>query len=132
MNPRGDGHPAVARQHTGDGSDDEDDLDGDYRPGVELRLRTGPASRVAHAGIRCDMCLELPIVGVRYKCLTCPDFDLCGRCHATALHPHPFRALAFPSSPGSLPDVLPPPAPAAFDPVPPSFSNSLPLPPAPR
>merc|ERR1711865_1280387 len=36
---------------------------------------TGPA----HPGINCDLCTK-PIVGARFKCLSCPDFDACEAC----------------------------------------------------
>jgi len=43
-----------------------------------------------HGTVRCDGCGVFPIVGIRYKCYTCPDFDYCERCEATKEHPHPF------------------------------------------
>ena len=33
-----------------------------------------------HDDVRCDSCNALPIVGVRYKCVNCPDYDLCEIC----------------------------------------------------
>ena len=34
----------------------------------------------AHHGIICDVCQCAPIVGTRFKCFQCPDFDLCANC----------------------------------------------------
>ena len=39
-----------------------------------------------HYGIVCDVCEMKPIRGVRYKCMECPDFDLCEGCHDKELH----------------------------------------------
>ncbi|TPX14429.1 uncharacterized protein E0L32_005393 [Thyridium curvatum] len=47
-----------------------------------------PAGRDrAHAAI-CDSCDSF-IVGVRYKCLDCPDWDYCSQCHEDAGFIHP-------------------------------------------
>merc|ERR1712013_828995 len=40
-----------------------------------------------HPGIVCDGCEKTPIVGHRYKCVVCDDFDLCGSCEAAGHHP---------------------------------------------
>ena len=39
--------------------------------------------RQQHVGINCDHCKQTDIVGVRYKCSCCPDFDLCSICMDT-------------------------------------------------
>jgi len=50
------------------------------RPGMAR-----PKSGALHLGIICDGC-DGPVLGPRYKCLTCPDFDLCGNCESRGLH----------------------------------------------
>lgn len=50
---------------------------------ASLGLPTGPAptanTHVIHDGILCDSC-DCTVVGTRFKCLECPDFDICQRC----------------------------------------------------
>ena len=41
-----------------------------------------------HRGITCDGCSTRNVVGVRYKCAECPDYDLCEECEAKDVHSH--------------------------------------------
>ena len=45
-----------------------------------------------HLGVRCDGCNKYPIVGCRYKCAVCNDFDYCEECEEkfSGQHLHPF------------------------------------------
>lgn len=36
--------------------------------------------QVIHEGVNCDGCGQAPLQGIRYKCSSCPNFDLCSRC----------------------------------------------------
>ncbi len=40
-----------------------------------------------HFGVQCDGC-DTAVVGFRYKCVVCPDFDLCGACETKGKHSH--------------------------------------------
>ena len=39
-----------------------------------------------HHGIICDACESDPIRGLRFKCLECPDFDICEECYNKEFH----------------------------------------------
>eukprot|EP01083_Nonionella_stella_P144329 450433_1 len=39
-----------------------------------------------HFGVHCDGCNAYPMIGDRYKCALCSDYDLCGACEATGKH----------------------------------------------
>ena len=41
---------------------------------------------VRHVGVTCDSC-DKGVYGFRYKCIQCPDYDLCMDCEAQSLHP---------------------------------------------
>ncbi|KAI0771669.1 hypothetical protein BD413DRAFT_60009 [Trametes elegans] len=65
--------PAEDMEHSNGGNDDtSDDL-------------------IVHDGIQCDGCMAYPVVGVRFKCIDCYDFDYCSICYSTSPPPlkHP-------------------------------------------
>ena len=53
-----------------------------------------------HTGITCDNCKKPTIIGVRYKCFICPNYDLCSDCEKTNCHDiqHCFIKLKDPST----------------------------------
>merc|ERR1712018_572665 len=51
-----------------------------------------------HFGVTCDSC-DGSIRGFRYKCMVCPDYDLCGSCESKGIHPgHNMIRIASPES----------------------------------
>lgn len=51
--------------------------------------QTADGSNIAvHTGINCDYCEAKPIVGTRWKCATCGDFDLCDACYQAKRKQH--------------------------------------------
>ncbi|KAK2741348.1 hypothetical protein FQN57_005632 [Myotisia sp. PD_48] len=54
---------------------------------VAVRLACQPGRVVSHAAV-CDGC-DKYIVGIRNKCLDCPDWDFCQRCMTLADESHP-------------------------------------------
>ena len=48
---------------------------------------------VVHNDVKCQICGTCPIVGIRYKCLECKDYDLCEYCEGVHGHPHPLLTL---------------------------------------
>jgi Zinc finger, ZZ type len=43
---------------------------------------------IVHQHFVCDSCYENPIFGTRYKCKSCPNFDLCSACRLSSPHLH--------------------------------------------
>jgi len=58
-----------------------------------------PGSNV-HFGISCDGCDQYPLVGIRYKCEQCGDFDFCEKCYQQGNHDksHTFKVISKPVS----------------------------------
>ena len=57
------------------------------------------AEKLIHFGVTCDGCGVFPIVGCRYKCAVCDDFDFCEECEKKKgeEHNHPFLKISKPS-----------------------------------
>jgi len=51
-----------------------------------------------HSTVTCDKCGTFPIVGIRYKCMDCPNFDLCEKCEESKYleHEHNFLKIRKP------------------------------------
>ncbi|XP_013194739.2 sequestosome-1 isoform X2 [Amyelois transitella] len=43
------------------------------------------SNNMVHYGVTCDGC-ENEVVGFRYKCISCDDYDLCAACESNGLH----------------------------------------------
>lgn len=69
--------------------------DGRYNPHCAPEVNGNPApttqatdsgsSGAYHVGVQCDGC-ECEIRGYRYKCIECPDYDLCFSCEMKKIH----------------------------------------------
>lgn len=58
-----------------------------------------------HRNVRCDGCNVHPIVGDRYKCTVCNNYDLCSKCEATpGVHPaeHALLKIRRPPTPSNV------------------------------
>jgi len=66
----------------------------------EEKFQPEPEQLVVHQGVHCNCC-AFPVVGVRYKCVICVDYDLCSRCEALNVHPldHPMMKIEVPLAP---------------------------------
>lgn len=53
-------------------------------------------SGAIHEACICDGCEIYPIVGTRYKCSVCKDFDYCSRCEEILDHEHAFLKIKDP------------------------------------
>ena len=63
---------------------------------IEGKAPEAVKSDTIHHGVRCDGCNMGPIVGIRYKCSRCPDFDFCEKCEASVEHAHDFIKMRKP------------------------------------
>jgi sequestosome 1 len=42
-------------------------------------------NKECHVGVECDGC-KGPVIGFRYKCFVCPNYDLCEKCSSAGIH----------------------------------------------
>jgi len=50
-------------------------------------VRPVPLTAVHH-GVTCDGCNTFPLRGIRHKCSSCPNYDLCDSCESKGIHNH--------------------------------------------
>jgi next-to-BRCA1 protein 1 len=56
------------------------------------------SSLIEHQNVACDGCGVHPILGVRYKCCICKNFDFCENCEEKLGHEHPFIKIVAPDN----------------------------------
>lgn len=54
------------------------------------------SNQVVHERVACDGCNAYPIVGTRYKCSICKNFDFCAKCEEFTDHHHAFIKISKP------------------------------------
>lgn len=59
-----------------------------------------PTSGIKHDGTMCDTCRQQPIIGIRWKCAECTNYDLCTTCYHGDKHHlrHRFYRITTPGS----------------------------------
>ena len=71
------------------------------RPPSRTR-ESGRRSTIEHPNVRCDACepSRPPLVGHRFRCQVCADYDLCRKCYEAGKHfaDHPFTLIREPNS----------------------------------
>ena len=62
---------------------------------IPIKKPTKICEKTVHSTVTCDGCGKRPLVGIRYKCAVCPNFDFCENCEKTEAlkHGHPLVRL---------------------------------------
>ncbi|KAF2362492.1 Zinc finger ZZ-type [Trinorchestia longiramus] len=63
----------------------------------DLRVLDSAPTGVKHEGTMCDTCRQQPIFGIRWKCVECPNYDLCSVCYHGDKHHLRHRFYRIPS-----------------------------------
>lgn len=103
----GEGNVGTVVHLGGDGNFPEDTVlvywdsgrQANYRAGYsgkyDLRIFDSAQTGLKHPHIVCDGCRQDPLVGIRYKCANCPNYDLCSTCFGNDVHDMQHEFLRF-------------------------------------
>uniref|UniRef100_A0A4W3I2S1 RING-type E3 ubiquitin transferase n=1 Tax=Callorhinchus milii TaxID=7868 RepID=A0A4W3I2S1_CALMI len=66
----------------------------------DLRILDSAPTGIKHDGTMCDTCRQQPIIGIRWKCAECTNYDLCTVCYHGDKHHlrHRFYRITIPGS----------------------------------
>lgn len=73
---------------------------------VIQNARSEQRCKTIRYGAKCDGCGMDPIVGRRFKCMTCSNFDLCESCDNMCIHNHPMVRLMSNNNPNIIQKAL--------------------------
>lgn len=100
----GDGHVGTVRSFEGEGEVLvlwDNGTAANYRCSshFDIRILDSAPAGIKHSVV-CDGCQASPLYGVRWKCLSCPNLNLCSPCYHGDQHnmKHPFCHITTPSS----------------------------------
>lgn len=55
---------------------------------MSIEQAQDPKHNFIHDEVTCDVCRVSPVIGNRFKCSVCPDYDLCETCEQDHAHDH--------------------------------------------
>ena len=78
-----------------------------YFPNIQ-EIEENYKNKIVHKNIICDGCGMKPLLGIRYKCKTCKNFDYCQNCLDTykAEHGHEFDKIEVPVENDGIPGII--------------------------
>ena len=53
-----------------------------------LQKHSKEECKFEHTSVNCDICKTKPIIGIRYKCCICHNFEICDACEQKGQHHH--------------------------------------------
>ena len=73
--------------------------DNDNKPKRKLISQRLISDKIIHKGVTCDGCGVFPLIGCRYKCAICSNFDFCEKCEKKygKQHSHPLVQISSPN-----------------------------------
>ena len=78
-----------------------------YFPNIK-EIEDNYKDKIVHKNVICDGCGMKPLVGIRYKCKTCDNFDYCEECLEKygQEHGHEFNKIEVPEEKDGIPGII--------------------------